>query len=75
MIEKGYKRWGVDKTLFIKHTNYDIVVARIYIDNIVFGSTYGNCVQELDQIKKEFEMNMVDELTYFLGLQVKIIQR
>ena len=38
----------------------------------MFGSTSSNHVQEFtSQMKREFEMNMVGELTFFLGLQVK----
>ena len=39
LIEKGYKREGVDKTLFIQHFNFDIIIAQIYIDDIVLGAT------------------------------------
>ena len=38
LIEKEYKRGGVDKTLFIKHFK-SIIIAQIYVDDIVFGCT------------------------------------
>ena len=42
------------------------------MDDIVFGSTIDHLAQEfLEEMKKEFEMSMVRELNYFLGLQVK----
>ena len=42
------------------------------MDDIVFGSTIDDLAQEfLEEMKKEFEMSMVGELNYFLGLQVK----
>ena len=38
----------------------------------MFGSTSSAHVKEfMSQMKREFEMNMVGELTFFLGLQVK----
>ena len=38
----------------------------------MFGSVSEKMVDEfVDHIKNEFEMSMVGELTYFLGLQVK----
>ena len=62
----------VDRTLFIKQFNLGILVVQIYVNEIVFGSTTSDHVEEFfSQMKKEFEMNMVGELTYFLGLQVK----
>ena len=71
LVSHGYKRGGVDKTLFIKNIKSNIIIAQIYIDDIVFGSTSDNEVQVfVKQMKEEFEMSMVGELTYFLGLQV-----
>ena len=72
LIEKGYERGGVDKTLFIKKDKYGIIIAQIYVDDIVFGSTSMSMLDVfVNQMKNEFEMSMVGELTYFLGLQVK----
>lgn len=72
LIDKGYKRGGVDKTLFLKFFSSDIMIAQIYVDDIVFGSTLQDKVDEfVDQMTKEFEMSLVGELNYFLGLQIK----
>ena len=38
-VSHGYKRGGVDKTLFIKNTKSHIIIAHIYVDDIVFGSS------------------------------------
>ncbi|XP_060966410.1 uncharacterized mitochondrial protein AtMg00810-like [Cannabis sativa] len=72
LLSHDYKRGNVDKTLFIKNINSDVIVAQIYVDDIVFGSTSNSEVHVfVSQMQKEFEMSMVGELTYFLGLQVK----
>ena len=58
--------------MFIKQLNSRILVVQIYVDDIIFGFISSNHEQEfMSQMKKEFEMRMVGELTYFLGLQVK----
>ena len=42
------------------------------MDDIVFGSTIDHLAHEFsEEMKQEFEMSMVGELNYFLGLQVK----
>ena len=42
------------------------------MDDIVFGSTINHLAYEFsEEMKREFEMSMVGELNYFLGLQVK----
>ena len=41
-------------------------------DDIVFGATINaRAIEFSEEMKKEFEMCMVGELTFFLGLQVK----
>ncbi|CAM8948430.1 unnamed protein product [Rhodiola kirilowii] len=71
LINHGYVRGGVDKTLFVKHTRSDFIIAQIYVDDIVFGSNTQTMVDQfMEQMQKEFKMSMVGEMSYFLGLQV-----
>ena len=69
LTEHGFKRVFANTTLFIrKYKNY-FVVAKIYVDDIVFGATNDSLAQSfVDEMKKMFKMSMVGELTYFLGL-------
>ncbi|CAM8877484.1 unnamed protein product [Rhodiola kirilowii] len=72
LINHGYVRGGVDKTLFVKHTRSDFIIAQIYVDDIVFGSSNQKMVDKfVEQMQSEFKMSMVGEMCYFLGLQVK----
>ena len=69
LTEHGFKRGSVDTTLFIRNDKNSFVVAQIYVDNIVFGATNDSFTHSFtDEMKAMFEMNMVGELTYFLGL-------
>ncbi|CAM8966050.1 unnamed protein product [Rhodiola kirilowii] len=71
LVDHGYVRGGVDKTLFVKHTRSDFIIAHIYVDDIVFGSNTQKLVDQfVEQMQKEFKMSMVGEMNYFLGLQV-----
>ncbi|KAI9190951.1 hypothetical protein LWI28_001272 [Acer negundo] len=58
-----------------KHRGLDeLFIAQIYVDDIVFGSTNQSKVQQfVNVMSHEFEMSMVGELNYFLGLQIKQI--
>ncbi|XP_050919028.1 uncharacterized mitochondrial protein AtMg00810-like [Lathyrus oleraceus] len=48
------------------------MIVQIYVDDIVFGGMSNQMVQHfVRQMQSEFEMSLVGELTYFLGLQVK----
>ena len=67
-----FKKGHVDRTLFVKRDEKSLLVAQVYLDDIGFGSTINHLAQEFSkEMKKEFEMSMVGEMKYFLGLQVK----
>lgn len=62
----------MDKTLFIKGEKNNILIAQIYVDDIVFGSTSENLSKIFATCMSiEFEVSMVGELSFFLGLQIK----
>ncbi|KAK2383145.1 putative mitochondrial protein [Trifolium repens] len=70
--EQGYRKGGSDKTLFVKEERGKFIIAQIYVDDIVFGGMSDTMVQHfVKQMQSEFEMSLVGELTYFLGLQIK----
>ena len=49
-----------------------IFLTQVYVDDIVFGATIdARAIEFSKEVKKEFKMSMVGELTFFLGLQVK----
>ena len=51
---------------------HDILLVQIYVDDIIFGSTNDSLCKEFSQdMQNEFEMSMMGELNFFLGLQVK----
>nr|GEX42195.1 hypothetical protein [Tanacetum cinerariifolium] len=62
----------IDKTLFIKKDKKDIMLAQVYMDDIIFGSTKKSWCDEFEALmKSRFQMSSMGELTFFLGLQVK----
>ena len=70
-LSHGYERGMIDKTLFIK-PNSEIILVQIYVDDIIFGATQDNlCEEFVAAMQGEFEMSMMGELSFFLGLQVK----
>ncbi|KAK8508672.1 hypothetical protein V6N13_116185 [Hibiscus sabdariffa] len=72
LVEKGFNKGKVDTTLFIKNDGKDILVVQIYVDDIIFGSTNELLCQEFAKLMQgEFEMSMMGELSFFLGLQIK----
>ncbi|KAK6147709.1 hypothetical protein DH2020_018621 [Rehmannia glutinosa] len=49
-----------------------ILLVQIYVDHIIFGSTNKEMCDKFSNLMQwKFEMSMMGELTFFLGLQVK----
>ena len=72
LLDRGFKRGYVDWTSFVKNDEDYLLVAQVYVDDIVFGATTdARAIKFFEEMKKEFEMSMVGELTFFLGLQFK----
>ncbi|GJR61703.1 putative ribonuclease H-like domain-containing protein [Tanacetum coccineum] len=72
LLENGFRRGTIDKTLFIKKDKGDILLVHVYVDDIIFGSTKKSlCVEFEQMMHKRFQMSSMGELTFFLGLQVK----
>jgi len=72
LLSHGYERGKTDKTLFVKKALNDIILVQVYVDDIIFGPTNQTlCEQFVAAMQGEFEMSMMGELNYFLGLQIK----
>ncbi|GJY61508.1 putative ribonuclease H-like domain-containing protein [Tanacetum coccineum] len=72
LMENGFRRGTIDKTLFIKKKKSDIMLVQVYVDDIIFGSTKKSMCTEFEEcMHKRFQMSSMGELTFFLGLQVK----
>ncbi|GJV08286.1 putative ribonuclease H-like domain-containing protein [Tanacetum coccineum] len=72
LIENGFRRGTIDKTLFIKKDKGDILLVQVYVDDIIFGSTKKSLCDEFESLMhKRFQMSFMGELTFFLGLQVQ----
>ncbi|GJW98709.1 putative ribonuclease H-like domain-containing protein [Tanacetum coccineum] len=72
LLDNGFQRGKIDKTLFIKRDKSDILLVQVYVDDIIFGSTRKKMCTEFEKMMhKKFQMSSMGELTFFLGLQVK----
>nr|GEU38868.1 ribonuclease H-like domain-containing protein [Tanacetum cinerariifolium] len=68
LLKHGYKRGTIDKTLFLKKNNRDIILVQVYVDDIIFRSTKKAWCDEFEALMKgEFQMSAMRELTFFLG--------
>jgi hypothetical protein len=72
LLEHGYIMGRVDKTLFTLNHGIYFLPVQIYVDDIIFGGFSHTLVSRFQEmIESEFQMSMMGELTFFLGIQVK----
>nr|GEV05391.1 putative ribonuclease H-like domain-containing protein [Tanacetum cinerariifolium] len=72
LLKHGYRRGIIDKNLFLKKNNRDIILVQVYVDGIIFGSTKKARCDEFEALMKgEFRMSAMGELTFFPDLQVQ----
>ena len=72
LMKNDYKRGTVDKTLFNRTKGNHLIIVQIYVDDILFGATNQVlCDEFANLMQSEFEMSMMGELGFFLGLQIK----
>jgi hypothetical protein len=61
----------IDNNLYIKTKGNDFLILLVYVDNIIFGSNNASLVQWFSYaMQSKFEMFMIGELSFFLGLQI-----
>ncbi|GJW07660.1 retrovirus-related pol polyprotein from transposon TNT 1-94 [Tanacetum coccineum] len=71
LLQNHFFKGTIDTMMFIRYFNDDILVVQVYVDDIIFGSTNPRYTQLFsDLMKSLFEMSMMGEMTFFLGLQV-----
>jgi hypothetical protein len=62
----------VDQTLVLLRQGRVILIVQVYVDDIVFGGSSNSLVARFaDDMSRKFEMRMMGELQFFLGLQIK----
>ncbi|GKD00673.1 retrovirus-related pol polyprotein from transposon TNT 1-94, partial [Tanacetum coccineum] len=71
LIENHFMKGIVDPTLFMRCHEDGILLVQVYVDDIIFGSTNPYFSKRFANLmKNNFEMSMMGELKFFLGLQI-----
>nr|GEU91155.1 retrovirus-related Pol polyprotein from transposon TNT 1-94 [Tanacetum cinerariifolium] len=71
LISKGFTKGTIDPTLFTIRYGEDILLVQIYVEDIIFGSTNPKYSTRFEKIMhSRFEMSLMGEMKFFLGLQI-----
>ncbi|GJU41883.1 retrovirus-related pol polyprotein from transposon TNT 1-94 [Tanacetum coccineum] len=71
LMSKGFTKGTINPTLFKIKYGEDILLVQIYVDDIIFGSTNPKYSKRFEKLMhSRFEMSLMGEMKFFLGLQI-----
>ncbi|GJW73720.1 retrovirus-related pol polyprotein from transposon TNT 1-94 [Tanacetum coccineum] len=71
LLDNKLSKGVVDPTLLTRKTSKHILLVQIYVDDIIFASTDPKaCDIFSKEISSKFQMSMIGQMLFFLGLQV-----
>ncbi|GJR29971.1 retrovirus-related pol polyprotein from transposon TNT 1-94 [Tanacetum coccineum] len=71
LLDNKFSKGIVDPTLFTKKTGKHILLVQIYVDDIIFALTDPKaCDIFSKEMSSKFELSMMGQMLFFLGLQV-----
>ncbi|GJU34383.1 retrovirus-related pol polyprotein from transposon TNT 1-94 [Tanacetum coccineum] len=71
LLDNKFTKGAVDPTLFTRKTGKHILLVQIYVDDITFSSTNPKaCDIFSNEMSSKFQMSMIGQISFFLGLEV-----
>nr|GEZ14680.1 uncharacterized mitochondrial protein AtMg00810-like [Tanacetum cinerariifolium] len=71
LLDNNFSKGAVDPTLFTRKIGKHILLDQIYVDDIIFASTNPQaCDMFSNEMGSKFQMFMMGQMLFFLGLQV-----
>ncbi|GJZ94071.1 retrovirus-related pol polyprotein from transposon TNT 1-94 [Tanacetum coccineum] len=71
LLALRFSKGVVDPTLFIRKTSKHTLHVQIYVDDIIFASTDPkDCDRFSNEMSSKFQMSMMGQISFFLGLQI-----
>ncbi|GKB53317.1 retrovirus-related pol polyprotein from transposon TNT 1-94 [Tanacetum coccineum] len=71
LLGNKFSKGTVDPTLFTRKTGKHILLVQIYVDDIIFASIdLKACDIFFKDMRSKFQMSMIGQMSFFLGLQV-----
>jgi hypothetical protein len=69
--QAGFRKGSANNNLHIKVSQDSILLIEVYVDDIIFGSNDDRLSQKFAKdMKNEFEMSLLGDLSFFLELHI-----
>ena len=70
LAKLGFARGIENVKFYLKKIEDDLLIIIVFVDDIIFGGNDEASKKFLKDMKNEFEMSMIGEIEFFLGLQI-----
>ena len=71
----GFSGSSFDTTIFLRWSDHSITILLLYVDDMIITSDDMKSIQDLKHfLGRQFEINDLDPLNYFLSLEVSLLQ-
>lgn len=70
LVKIGFERTSEDSNIYLKSEEDQILICEVFVDDIIFGGDDKMIHEFADEMKKEFEMSLIGEIKFFIGLQI-----
>nr|GEW44343.1 retrovirus-related Pol polyprotein from transposon TNT 1-94 [Tanacetum cinerariifolium] len=71
LLDNKFSKGAIDPMLFTRKTGKHILLVQIYVDDIIFASIdLKSCDIFSNEMSSKFQMSMMGQMLFFLGLQV-----
>jgi hypothetical protein len=70
--QAGFRKGSADNKININVSEGNILLIEVYVDDIIFGSDDDRLSQKFAKdMQNEFEMSLLGEIFFFLGVQIR----
>ena len=66
----GFAKGKIYSNFYLKEIEDGLLIIIVFVDDIIFGGNDEASNKWLEDMKNEFEMSMIGEMKFFLGLQI-----
>ena len=70
MAKLGFAKGMEDNNLYLKEVENSLLIIVIFVDDTIFGGKDETSDNFAKEMKNEFEMSMIGEMKFSLGLQI-----
>lgn len=71
LVKIRFERTSEDSNIYMKSKGEHILICEVFVDDIIFAGDDNMSHAFVDEMKKEFEMSLIREMKFFIGLQIQ----